>query len=144
MIYDKNDKQALNFWDDFRASVRNTTTIDLNETHEQKINRIKKLEVDDEAWFKYYFPNFYKAEPAPFHIAGTRRVMRNPEWYEVRPWSRELAKSTRSMFEDLKLKCYQVENHFSLSKDFEALMQAMEESWLQVKKEMEYLKEVVC
>ena len=29
--------------------------------------------------------------------------MNNPEWYEVRCWSRELAKSTRSMMEDLKL-----------------------------------------
>ena len=47
------------------------------------------------------------------------------------------------MFQDLKLKCYRVENHFTLSKDFETLMKTMEGGWLQAKNEMEYLKEVV-
>ena len=39
------------------------------------------------------------------------------------------------MFHDLKLKCYQAENHFALSKDFETLMKTLEGGWLQVKKE---------
>ena len=61
-----------------------------------------ELEADPEKWFKYYFPGD-NAEPADFHKAATRRIMQNPEWYEVRLWSRELAKSTRTMMEVLYL-----------------------------------------
>lgn len=103
MSLDRNDKQALLEWEDFRQAVSQATSVDVNETAAQQKKRIKTLEADDEAWFKYYFPNFYKAEPADFHKKATRRIMQNAEWYEVRAWSRELAKSTRSMMEDLKL-----------------------------------------
>ena len=47
------------------------------------------------------------------------------------------------MFHALKLRCYQVENHFYLSRDFETLMKTIEGGWLQVKKEMDYFKQVV-
>lgn len=103
IVGNKSDKQGFTDWDDFYKQVKNSTTVDLNETPEQQKKRIAKLEADHEAWFKYYFPSFYSSEPAPFHVAATRRVMNNPEWYEVRAWSRELAKSARSMMEDLKL-----------------------------------------
>src|SRR5690606_30958260 len=58
---------------------------------------------DDETWFAYYFPNFYTSEPADFHKKSTKLVMSNPELYLVRSWSRELAKSARTMMETLKL-----------------------------------------
>src|SRR5688572_9522128 len=103
IVGSKSDKQGLIDWDDFFKQVKNSTTIDLNETPEQQKKLIARLEADHEAWFAYYFPNFYTSEPAPFHVAATKRVMNNPEWYEVRAWSRELAKSARSMMEDLKL-----------------------------------------
>lgn len=97
------DKQALQYWEEFYLQVKNSTTVDKNETVEEQKKRIKKLEKAPEAWFKYYFPNFYKSEPADFHIKASHRIINNPEWYEVRAWSRELAKSTRSMMEDLYL-----------------------------------------
>lgn len=103
IVGSKSDKQALIDWDDFYKQVKNSTTVDLNETAVQQKKRITHLEANHEEWFKYYFPSFYTSEPAPFHIAATKRVMNNPEWYEVRAWSRELAKSARSMMEDLKL-----------------------------------------
>ncbi|WP_166763736.1 hypothetical protein, partial [Flavobacterium psychrophilum] len=56
-----------------------------------------------EEWFKYYFPNFYTSEPAPFHIKATKRVLSNMEWFEVRSWARELSKSGRTMMEVLYL-----------------------------------------
>jgi hypothetical protein len=99
----KSNKQALIDWEDFRQQILNSTTVDLNETEEEKAKRIKTLEANHEEWFKYYFPNFYTSEPAPFQVAATKRIFKNPEWYEVRAWSRELAKSTRAMMEDLKL-----------------------------------------
>ncbi|RWX00925.1 hypothetical protein [Flavobacterium cerinum] len=99
----KTDKSYFDSWQEFRDNTRKATPVDLNETATQKANRIKKLEADDEAWFKYYFPNFYTSEPAPFHKKATQRVMDNMEWFEVRSWSRELAKSARTMMEVIKL-----------------------------------------
>ena len=98
-----NDKEYLELWREFCENMDNATPIDVAETHAEKLKRIKRLEADDEAWFKYYFPNFYTSEPADFHKAATRRVMNNPEWYEVRSWARELSKSGRTMMEVLKL-----------------------------------------
>lgn len=97
------DRAALQDWEAFRQQISNATSIDKSETPKAKKDRIKRLETNPEEWFRYYFPNFYYSDPALFHIAATRRVINNPEWYEVRAWSRELAKSSRSMMEDLYL-----------------------------------------
>ncbi len=96
-------KQAQALWDDFREGVKSSTPIDKAETTTQKSKRIAKLEASPEEWFKYYFPKYAYAEPAPFHKKATIRVLNNPEWYETRSWSRELAKDTRTMFEMLYL-----------------------------------------
>lgn len=97
------DKRAVADWDIFVEEQNRDAPVDLNESPREKQKRIAALEKDDEAWFKYYFPKFYSSEPAPFHLRSTKRVMSNPEFYEVRPWSRELAKSGRTMMEVLKL-----------------------------------------
>jgi phage terminase large subunit-like protein len=95
------DKQALNYWDQYRKQVMQSTFIDVNESAIEQKKRMDKLEANPEAWFKYYFPKFAFAEPASFHKAATVRVLTNKRWYEVRAWSRELAKSTRTMMETL-------------------------------------------
>lgn len=97
------DKRAEFDWDEFVQDMNRDAPVHSNETEQQKRKRIAALEKDDEAWFKYYFSTFYTSEPAPFHIKATKRVMNNPEWYEARPWSRELSKSGRTMMEVLKL-----------------------------------------
>lgn len=97
------DIQAQKRWQKLVDAIRKATVVDINETPEQQRKRIAKLEANPEEWFEYYFPNFCTAKSAKFHQAATRRVIQNPEWYEVRAWSRELAKSTRSMMEDLFL-----------------------------------------
>lgn len=103
MSLTRKDKGYFEQWQEFRDNTLKSTPVDLNETAPQKAKRIAYLEANDEEWFKYYFPNFYTSEPAPFHKKATKRVMSNPEWYEVRSWSRELAKSARTMMEVLKL-----------------------------------------
>lgn len=97
------DKQVLAYWDQYRKDLDRATVVDRSESPEDQAKRIARLEKDDEAWFAYYFPNYYSSEPADFHRASTKRVMNNPEWYEVRAWSRELAKSARTMMEVIKL-----------------------------------------
>lgn len=99
----KTDKQQHEDWKKFLENIRRATPIDLNESPAEKLRRIAKLEADDEEWFRYYFPNYYKSEPAKFHIERTKRIMNNMEWFEVSSWARELSKSVRTMMEDLKL-----------------------------------------
>lgn len=96
-------RQIAILWDDFRNSIKASTPVDLTESIEDRKARIVRLEAEPEEWFKYYFPKYSYAEPAPFHKKATKRILNNLEWYEVRSWSRELAKSTRTMFELLYL-----------------------------------------
>lgn len=97
------DKRALFDWDEFVINMNRMSPVDLNESPEDKRKRIGRLEANHEEWFRYYFEAYYTSEPAPFHKKSTERVMENPEWYEVRAWSRELSKSGRTMMEVLKL-----------------------------------------
>lgn len=97
------DKVYLALWQEFCENIDNATPVDLTESAGDKIKRIKKLEASPEAWFKYYFVNYYTSEPADFHIKATKRVLANMEWYEVRSWARELSKSARTMMEVLFL-----------------------------------------
>lgn len=97
------NKEYLEVWREFCENMDNATPIDLTESHSDKLKRIKRLEANPEQWFKYYFPNYYTSEPASFHIKATKRVLSNPEWYEVRSWARELSKSGRTMMEVLFL-----------------------------------------
>lgn len=96
-------RQATQDWDEYIHQLLRSTVINNNETASEKENRIKRLEANPEEWFKYYFPNYCYAESAPFHKKGTKRILANMEWYETRAWSRELAKSARTMMEDFYL-----------------------------------------
>lgn len=97
------DKKALDKWDEYVKSLLRATVIDVNESEADKLKRKADLEKkgNEEKWFKYYFPNYYYAEPMPWHKAASRRAIYNSEWYEVRAWSRELAKSARTMMETI-------------------------------------------
>lgn len=97
------DRQWLKLWEETKQSIISSAVVDTSESESDKLKRIKRLEGDDEAWFAYYFPSYYSAKPAKFQIAATKRIMGNARWYEVRAWSRELAKSTRTMMEVIKL-----------------------------------------
>lgn len=97
------EKQKQEAFKQYVKEIDETTAYDVAETAIQQEARIKRLEANPEEWFAYYFPKYAFARPAPFHLAATQRVLQNPEWYEVRMWSRELAKSTRTMMEVLYL-----------------------------------------
>lgn len=92
-------KQLSKLWQTHVDSVKNSTPANLNETRTEQRTRIKRLEQEPGAWFEYYFPKYAYVTAADFHTDATKRIINNPEWYEVRMWSRELAKSTRTMME---------------------------------------------
>lgn len=93
------NKQIAIRWDDFAKGIRQSTPVDQNETHAQKLKRIACLEKEgnEVEWMKYYFPNFCKADFAPFHLKTFRRLIKNKRWFELLMWARELAKSTSVM-----------------------------------------------
>lgn len=93
------DRQALSEWKSFHESMVSSITVDDMEESGAQRKRIEYLELHPEEWFKYYFPEYCSSEPATFQMKATQRLFTHERWYEVRGWSRELAKSTRSMFE---------------------------------------------
>lgn len=97
-----NTKDAILRWEDYRSNLLRSTPVP-TETEKERRDRVAALEKNPEAWFAFYFPSFYTAAPARFHINATARLLKNNRWYEVRRWSRELAKSTRGMMEDIYL-----------------------------------------
>lgn len=97
------DRIALDNWNELVASVREHSDINPTDTETEIRQRRERLEKNDEEWFKYYFAMYCTCESAAFHKKATGRLMRNNRWYEVRAWSRELAKSARSMMEISKL-----------------------------------------
>jgi hypothetical protein len=99
IMANKSNRQALQEWEEFLSSIRNSTPVDLNETDEAKAARIKKLEGSPEDWFKYYFPKYCFADPADFHKKSTKRFLKAKRIFQRRAWARGLAKSTRRMME---------------------------------------------
>ncbi len=95
----RTDKQWRDRWQLLVQKIKESTYTDDEETNEDRKKRITRLEANPEEWFKYYFPRFAYAPAAQFHRDATTRVLQHTEWYEVRLWSRELAKSTRTMME---------------------------------------------
>jgi hypothetical protein len=93
------DKQLIARWEEFVRMVKAGTLTDKKETNEELAARKNMLEADPEKWFGYYFPRFAYARAAAFQLSSTVRILNNKEWCEVRMWSRELAKSTRTMME---------------------------------------------
>ncbi len=93
------DREYIEAFRRYCENFRNATPVNMRETQGERIVRIERFEAHPEEWFRYYFPNYCTAEPADFHKAATRRLLKHAEWFEVRAWSRELAKSARSMME---------------------------------------------
>ncbi len=96
------DKDALQRWEQERLNLIRETPVP-KETEQEKRKRIAILENDPEKWFAFYFTKYYTAEPAPFHVRSSKKLIYTKRIYMVRRWSRELAKSTRGMMEDLMM-----------------------------------------
>lgn len=96
----KSTKDQIERWEAYRDNLMRSTPLPTEDEITRRA-RIAKLEKNSESWFAYYFPAYYSSPSAPFHRKATERLLKNNRWYEVRRWSRELAKSTRGMMEDL-------------------------------------------
>ena len=100
---DKKTGQLLELWKRHSDNLFREDAINVDETPLEKKKRIADLEAKPEEWKKYYFSKFCTAEPAPFHLDASKQILNNPEYYIVLSWSRELAKSTRTMMDVIYL-----------------------------------------
>ena len=92
------ERAALRRWEKLKRDISNSTDIDPSLSSAELERMRMDLEKDPIAWIKYIFPKFAKREFADFQIKAIKRLIDNDEWYEVLSWSRELAKSTITMW----------------------------------------------
>ncbi|MCT3673581.1 hypothetical protein CMT44_04160 [Elizabethkingia anophelis] len=93
IITSREEKQALDFWDEYYKALQNTDIVDATETPEEQEQRIKDLEADPIKWMLHYFEKYCTHAFTPFHLRLIRRAIENPEIYLVNAWSRELSKT---------------------------------------------------
>ncbi len=92
------DRDALKDWEALKASIYNDTPIDESMSPAEIEKHRLYLEARPIEWMQFFFPKYAKYPFAPFQKKAIFRIINNPEWYEVLSWSRELAKSTITMF----------------------------------------------
>ena len=93
----KTDKQAIADFEAYHRSLLAGVSVTNNDPVFIDKHR-KELESDIISWINFFFPKYAKYPFAPFHIKFLSRIKNNAEWYEVLSWSRELSKSTTTMF----------------------------------------------
>jgi hypothetical protein len=91
------DRQKLKEWDEYRKALLTDTALEFEKSRAEIEKHRIELERTPSAWMKYFFPMYATSEFAPFHLKFIKRVIDNPEWWEVCSWSRELAKDTVTM-----------------------------------------------
>ena len=96
------DKKQYAYWEKYRKNLRSSTPTD-NFSLSDIASYKSTLEKDIVAWCQYFFPSYCSAPFACFHKSFLKRIAQNPEYYQVLSWSRELAKSTLTMFAVLYL-----------------------------------------
>lgn len=92
------EKQKIKDWAAYVDNIRNETPVDISMSETEKLRMKAYLEAHPIEWVQYFFPMYAKYPFAAFQKKAIRRILGNPEWFEVLSWSRELAKSTIVMF----------------------------------------------
>lgn len=92
------DRDSLRKWEEYKEDITRSTPVDSNMSKAEIEKHRLYLEAHPEEWIAFFFPKFAKYPFATFHKKAIKRILNNPEWYEVLSWSRELAKSTVVMF----------------------------------------------
>jgi predicted phage terminase large subunit-like protein len=79
--------KLLSDYDKHCTRIAQSTSIDIHETPDAKLRRVRALEKNYVEWFEYYFPNFAKKKCAWFHrelannIINNRRIRQLAEMY---------------------------------------------------------------
>lgn len=73
--------------------IAQSTSINIHETPDEKLRRIKKIEKNYGDWFEYYFPNYAKSKCAWFQIELANLIIKNKRIRIIAEWFRSAAKS---------------------------------------------------
>ena len=92
------NKQLNQYWDDYRKALLEDTIIEYGKSQADILKHRTELEADIQEWIKFFFPKFAFAGFSKFQKKAFKRILNNPEWYEVLSWSRECSKTTTVMF----------------------------------------------
>ena len=89
------DKKAYHEWVELCKRIKKNTADSrpINESLEQKKNRIAKLLGDFECFCYYYLPHYCQARFGWFHKEAARQITRDKKIFAVLEWPREHAKS---------------------------------------------------
>lgn len=97
---DKNRRDLLKAQKEFDAlceHIGKNTSIDINETEQEKQARLKQLHKLNaegfEAFCRHYFPHYMTAGFAWFHLAAIKTMLKSPNKITVAEWPRGHAKS---------------------------------------------------
>lgn len=99
----RNEKLALQDWQNLCERISHSTELGFTETAEQKTKRIERLKGDFTEFCKYYFPDFIDSDFGWFHRKAVRELERNDDIIMVLEWAREHAKS---IFADVFIPMY--------------------------------------
>jgi hypothetical protein len=91
--YDK----LTRFYDAHVKRIERACTINIHETPEEKIKRIKDLEADYIRWFEYYFKDYATCKSAPFHKTISNIIIKNKVCKLLNDAFRGSAKSVHTM-----------------------------------------------
>lgn len=94
----QNEKTALLNWEKYKENIYRSTPVDTSMTPADREKHRLYLEAHPVEWIQFFFPAYAKYEFADFQKRAIKRILAHDEWYEVLSWSRELAKSTITMF----------------------------------------------
>jgi len=91
------DKAALKVWDAFKKSIEKATVINIDETAQERDDRIELLKENIVEFCKYYFPHYCESEFSKHQKAFLKKVQHTRKLTISRAWHRSGAKSTLVM-----------------------------------------------
>lgn len=92
------DKAHEADWEEYKRNIARSTPVAPGMSHADIQKHRAALEANPEEWIKFFFPDYAECPFAPFHKKAIKRLINNPEFYEVLSWARCLSKSTITMF----------------------------------------------
>ncbi len=90
----REDKLALERYLDKIGRIQLSNCVNVNETIDEKKQRIERCKKDYGFFVKYYFPHYADCDCAQFHIDAANSIRKNKFIVSVEEWARAHAKST--------------------------------------------------
>lgn len=88
------DKRELERYINWLKKLGDSSTVNFNESDQDKRDRIKRAKVDYAFFVRTYFPHYADCECADFHIEEANEILKKKDIKAIEEWARGHAKST--------------------------------------------------